>query len=398
MAEIRSYLREREKREQNQTDYRTKIRRHRFGSFLRIAAIVLAVAVIAAVLITRLRDHVYTEYTVVNTVEWKNVPGTTDVRLGETVMTYSRDGAHCTDAKGELLWNQTYEIQELLLDVCGDVAVISAYNGRDVYVVSAEKVLGYFSTNLPIRSVAVSQNGYVAVVMADTGVTHYNIYSATGKILFEGQATMSGSGYPMAVGFSPNGELLQISYIYLDAGIQKTKVAFYNLGPVGDNVTDQLVGVYEYQDVVIPYVRFMNNQTAFAVGDHALMIYRGAQKPVPEAQITYDDEVRSVYYSQDYVGLVFYSQQSGSLYRMQVYDVHGKQMGTYYFDMDYTEIIFDGDTIIVYNDAECSVTTMKQEEKYHGAFDKAVKCLVPLKGSYRYLVVTNDSLDIIQLK
>ena len=379
-------------------NYKDKIRRHRLNGALIILLIILIVAILVTLVAVQYNNQIYTTYTTISTMNRESIPSATDVRLGNTVLTYSKDGAHCTDTKGNILWNQTYEIQDILVDICQDVAAIASYNGRDVYVVSSEEILGSFTTNLPIRSVSVSATGRVVVVMADTGVTHYNTYSPEGKLLFEGEATMSGSGYPMSVSLSPNGELMQISYIYLDAGIQKTHVVFYNLGPVGDNTTDSMVSVSEYKDVLIPYVRFMDNQTAFAVGDNMMMMYQGSQKPMLLAQFMYDDKVKAVFHNEDYVGLIFYSETGTSLYKMNVYSAGGKQVGTYNFDIEYTDVIFTKDSFIVYNDAECLVMTMDNEEKYRGTFSKSVRRMIPLRSAYKYLLVTNDSLDTIQLK
>ena len=267
MADIRSFEQEKEKREQVQEDYRKKIRKHKLGGFLRILLVLLVIGILIIFVSRQYRNHIYTSYEVVSSTEREKIEGTTDIRLGDAILTYSRDGAHCTDSKGNVIWNQTYEIQDILIDTCKDVAVIAEYNGRNVYVVSAQKQLGNFTTNLPIRSVTVSATGRVAVVMTDSGGAYYNVYSAEGEEQYNGYATMTNSGYPMAVSFSPNGELLEVSYIYLDSGVQKTNIAFYNLGAVGENVSDYLVSAYIYDDVLVPFVKFMDNDTGFAVGD-----------------------------------------------------------------------------------------------------------------------------------
>lgn len=398
MAEIRSYLKEKEKREQNKEDYRDRIHKHRMKAVYRVLLVLLAAGILISLLVVQYENHIYTSYDTISSLERETVSGTRDVTLGNSILTYSKDGAHCTDTQGNVLWNQTYEIQDILLDICQDVGVIASYNGRDVYVFNESSLLGSFTTNLPIRSVSVSASGRVVVVMADTSVTHYILYSAEGKALYNGQATMSGSGYPMSVSLSPNGELMQISYIYLDAGVQKTKVVFYNFGPVGTNETDFKVSVFEYTDVLVPYVRFMDNSTAFAVGDNMLLMYKGSQKPVFQASFNYQDEVKAVFYNENYVGLIFYSETGSSLYRMNVYSAAGVQTGSYYFDIEYSDIIFGKDSFIVYNDAECIIMTMNGEEKYRGSFSKSVRRMIPLKSAYKFLIVTNDSLDTIQLK
>lgn len=67
---------------------------------------------------------------------------------------------------------------------------------------------------------------------------------------------------------SPGGELLCVSYIYVDAGVLKTNIVFYNFGPVGANNSDLIVSAYTYTDMLIPYVQFLNDSTAFSVGDN----------------------------------------------------------------------------------------------------------------------------------
>ena len=83
---------------------------------------------------------------------------------------------------------------------------------------------------------------------------------------------------------------------------------------------------------------------------------------------------------------------------MNVYNTDCEQIGTYYFNIEYTDVVFTKEAFIVYNDAECTVMTYKNEQKYSGSFDTSVHLLLPLKTAYKYLLVTGDSLDTIQLK
>ena len=43
---------------------------------------------------------------------------------------------------------------------------------------------------------------------------------------FEKKTTMTQSGYPAAFSLSPNGELVAMSCIFVDAGVVKSKIAF----------------------------------------------------------------------------------------------------------------------------------------------------------------------------
>lgn len=398
MAEIRSYIKEKEKRARGQADYKNKLRKYRLTSVYRILLVLAAVAALIALIVIQYRRHVYTAYDIISSQERTSAAGARDVRLGDSVLTYSRDGAHCTTSGGEVTWNQTYGIQDVRISVCENTVAIGEYNGRSIYVANSEKLLGEITTTMPIRELAVSSTGCVAAVLADTDITWVNFYDSTGKLRYEGRTYMNNSGYPAAISLSPNGNLLCVAYVYVDTGVVKTNVAFYNFGDVGANFSDRLVGGYPYSDLLVPYVRFMNNEAAFAVGDGRLMIYSGGYKPERQGEVLYDAEVKSVFYSDRYVGLVFGADNAEHLYRLDVYNTAAEKVGSYYFDMEYTEIFFEKDNFVIYNESQCQIMTLGGNEKFNGSFSKAVGLMLSTKSAYNYLLVTDGSIDKIQLK
>lgn len=398
MADIKNYLKEKEKREYNQTSYKQKIRKHKLTTVYRIALILAALGAVAALIMVQYKRHIYTGYDILSTITREKSAEATDIRLQDAILTYSKDGAHCSDVKGEVTWNQTYEIQDIKLAMCRDVVAIGNYNGREIYVQNTTGQLGTITTTMPIRNLAVSATGYVTAVLEDTDVTWINTYNPQGENEYSGSARMNDSGYPAAISLSPNGELLAVSYVYVDAGVVKTNVAFYNFGPVGANHSDYIVSVYSYEDILVPQVTFMNDETAFAVGDSRLSIYRGAQKPVEAAGFLYDEEIQSVFYNEKYIGLVFISEDVQYRYRIDVYNSNAQKVGSYYFDMDYTDIFFEEGQFVVYNETECMIKTFDNIEKYRGFFSKAVNLMLPTQTAYKYVLVTDNSIDTIQLK
>lgn len=398
MADIKNYLKEREKREQNQTNYKEKIIKHKLTALYRVLLVAAVLAAIVVLVYVQYKRHVYTGYEIVNSVPRESASEAIDIRLQNSVLTYSKDGAHCTDTKGNVVWNQTYEIQDIKIATCQNAVAIGNYNGRSIYLGNTEKQLGEITTTMPIRNLTVSAAGYVTAVLADTNVTWINTYNAEGETIYSGQTHMQNSGYPAAVSLSPNGELLGVSYVYVDAGILKTNIAFYNFGPVGANQSDYMVSVYTYSDLIVPMVQFMDTETMFAVGDNRLMIYKGSQKPVTQAEYLYDKDIQSVFYSDKYVGLVFLSDDSDARYIMDVYNSKAEKVGSYSFDTDYNDIIFGQDTFTAYNETDCLVMTLEGTEKYNGHFSKSVDLLIPTGSAYKYLLITENSIDTIQLK
>ncbi|MBR3470531.1 MAG: hypothetical protein IKH28_12710 [Lachnospiraceae bacterium] len=384
------------KERQKQSD--KEYARHRLFRFLRIAIILLVLIGGAIYFYVRYQGKIYVGYDVVNSVGRIKVDGAKDVKLGSAILTYSQDGAHSVDVKGVTTWNQSFEIQDIMLATCGGVSAICGYNGHDIYVQSADSQLGLITTNLPIKNLTVADSGRVTAVLEDTKVVWLNTYEPSGQTIYEGQFHMSQSGYPCAISLSPNGDLLAVSFIFVEEGSVVTNIAFYNYGPVGDNQSDQLVSTFTYRDMIVPEIHFLNNSAAFAVADNRLMFYSGAQVPTTKKEHILDREIKAVYYDKDYVGLIFNSDRADSKYVLRVYNASGDQVAERYFDMDYLGVFFEEKTYAIYNATDCVIYTMTGGCKYEGKFDKNVTLMVPTDTPYRYRVVMDDSIDTIQLK
>ena len=380
-------------------DYKDKIRIYRVQNLYRALLIIAAVAVVAIIIRLQYVNHVYTSYTVVSSVERAKASDASDMRLGSSILTYSKDGAHLTDASGNVPWNQTYEIQDITMDAKGSVVGIGNYNGRDIYILDEQRQLCKISTTMPIRNVVVSENGNSTVVIYDTDVTYIDTYDSAGNLLYSGQAHMSGSGYPAALALSPNGKMLAVAYLYVDAGTVKTTVAFYNFGPVGDNYKDYLVGGHDYTDTIVAEVGFLSNSCAYAVADNRLMFYTGDEQPSFKTQyLEYaDKEIRSVYSGNGHLGIIVGSDKEEYKYRMDVYDATGSLTGNFYFSTEYADVFFEKNDFVIYNEAECLIRTYDGKTKFEGSFDSAVNVMLPTDKAYRYVIANDTEITTIQL-
>lgn len=398
MANIREYLKRKEKRDIDKNaiprvSYREKIKSHKFTIFYRIILVVILIAAITAAALIQWQNKVYTENVELSSV---GINITQDVKLmpfSGHLLSYSKDGANCMDTKGNAVWNQTFEMQNPMVDICQNVVAIGDYNGRTIYVMDTTGALGNITTNRPVRDFCVASNGVVAAVLDDTDVTLICLYDAKGNELVRFRTTMKESGYPVNVSISPSGELVCVSYMFVDSGQMKSSVAFYNFGAVGQNNTDNYVSGYDYLNAIVPLTHFLDNRSIFAVSDDRIMFYSGAQKPVSVAETLVSEEIRGVYYGDEYIGLVFNSTQGSSRYRLDVYQKSGAFQQSIEFDLEYTNILFHEDQIIIHNESQCSIYNSKGVQKYDGKFSKTVLVLIPLSGNYRYMVVTPDSIE-----
>lgn len=400
MPNVREYLKKRKERtdDKPRVSYREKIKSHRFTIFYRTVLVILLVVAAGAAFYIQWQNKIYTQSTVLSSVEISIPQDTKLIPFSGYLLTYSKDGASCVDGKGNTVWNETFEMQNPMIDTCKSAAAIGDYNGRTIYVVNTSQLLGSITTSKPIRSLCVASNGVVAAVLDDTDVTWIYLFDAQGNELVHFRTTMKESGYPVSVSISPSGELVCVSYLFVDGGQMKSSVAFYNFGAVGQNSTDNYVSGYDYLDAVVPVTRFLDNKSVFAVSDDRIMFFSGAQKPVSTAECLLGDDVQGVYYGDEYIGLVFNSTESDKRYRMEVYNKSGSLSQVLEFDIDYTDIVFFEDQVIIYNETECRIYSSNGVEKYAGNFEKSALMLIPAGSKYRYIVVTPDSIDTVELK
>lgn len=374
-----------------------RIIQHRFRIFFRTIIIIVAVAAVAVGTFLSIKNRTYTGYEVIESVERKEVLDAKSLEYNGNLLSYSRDGVSCTNAKGVVLWNQTFEMQSPIMDMEGDKVAFGDYNGSVIYVMDSTGPICQIDTMMPIRNFCVAENGTVAAILDEGNVTWIYLYDAEGNTIAYFKTTMKKSGYPVSVAVSPNGMMVQVAYVYVESGFMRSSVAFYNFGPVGQNEIDNFVGGYDYTDTVVPYVRFLDDRTAFAVGDSRLMLYEGAQIPTSSWENLLTEEIQSVYYNENYIGLVYYNVSGESTYKMDIYARDGKIADTVKFNIEYSDIQLYKDKVIIYDEKECLIHNIGGQDVLSVPFDKAVMAVIPTSAFNRYIFVTADSIDTVEL-
>ncbi|MCM1182216.1 MAG: DUF5711 family protein [Roseburia sp.] len=389
---------ERDSQSRDRKSLNSMLARHRQIKLYTVLGILAIIAVVALCLYFNWKNMVYSDYEVVQQNDWTRAGETKCLNLSGSLFTYSKDGMSCTDTKGKVVWNQTYEMQNPMVRTCGRTVAVGDYNGRSIYVADTQGILGTIDTAMPIRDFCVSEKGIVATVLDDSNVTAIYLYSTTDTSpLVYFKTTMSKSGYPIAIDISGDGTQMAVSYLKAESGKVYSGVGFYNFSAVGQNYTDNLVGGYGYFDAVVPLIHFMGNDTIFAVADNSLMFYQGRQIPENTMNITISEEIQSVWYSDTHVGLVFHNQSDENAYRLDVYDTNARKVSEIYFDVDYTDILFDTAGIMIRSDNELLIYDWDGRLKYEGGFKERVVCLLPSGSISKYTIVTDNTIQQITL-
>ena len=376
-----------------------KIRAHRrkILGWTGIAVVVLLLVLVAGYIYFQTR--VYSKYEVIKSVTREDSVGTKFVSFAGNVLKYGKDGALCIDEENQLIWNQTYEMEAPIVDVCEGYAIIAEKKGNQIYIMDAKGKCGEIETNMPIQRVQVANQGTVAILMEQDGTGYLQLYDKEGTFLAEGEVHTENSGYPLDITLSNDGRKMAVSLLDINEGNVKNTITFYNFGSVGQNEIDNIVGTYAYSDMIFPKIEFLTNDTMVAFGDQKAIIFEGTQKPQVKKEIPLKQEVRSIFYNEIYIGFVFNNDDAKQPYKMSVYDLRGTEEMSENFDMDYSEISFlENNEICIRNDLECSIYNLRGNRKFHYNFENNIWKVFSTNNSREYIFMMNGETQKVRLK
>ncbi len=375
-----------------------KILRHRTEILIRVGIVIVVLLLATGFFYFSYLNKEYDSINVVKSSDSVVTMGSEVMRFGNCILVYSNDGMKCVNEKGDVIWNETFQMQNPMIDISGDVVGIADYNGSMIYMMNKSGKLGTINTGMPIRKFCVSAKGLAIAILDDSDITPIHIYDTSGNTVAYFSTSMRNSGYPIDIAITESGYVVAVSYLYVDNASYKTDVAFYNFGEVGQNQTDNLVSGYTYSNAIVPEVRFIDNSNAVAVADNRLMFYTGDQKPISSGEVLVENEIAAVYYGEQYVALVFNNTGDGDRYTVNIYDRNGKIKDTISFNIMYEDILITGNHIVVYSSDECLVHVIGGIDKYNGPLEGGVLAMLPTGVNYRYVLVTNESIQTVELK
>lgn len=396
MPDIREFLKI--KKSQEDVSYKKNLVIHKISVFYRIIIVVVVIIAIGVGTYVYFENKVYTEYNVVSKTERTDASTTIYKKYLDGILKCNNDGASYTDYSNNVLWNETFEMQNPLIDICNEYVGIADKEGNSIYVFNKKGLQSKIEINEPIEQLQVASQGVVYAVLDDGNNSMIYAYDNEGSVLAKSKQPMAKSGYPIDISVSDDGEKLAVSYLYVDSGIMKTDIAFYNFGSVGQNKSDHIVSGYTYENIVFPSISFVNQTTAVAFGDNKIGIYKGKQKPEMTKEIEVKDEMKGVYHSDRYFGLVFTNSDAGKKYRIEIYDLEGEKVLTLKFDQDYNDIIINDDKFIIVSEMGFSVYNMSGLEKFHYDSQKALLNVIPKSGKNKFVIIDAGGTQEISLK
>ena len=385
--------------EAEKRDYKKQLREHRIKILRRTLIIAVIVLLVVAGLGIYMSLRQYSEYDVRAAVERTDTKATVFKEFKGNILKYSNDGASYTDHNNEMIWNQTYEMSHPAVDLCGDYLCLYDKKGKKIFIMNQKGLVRSIETNMPISTVSIAAQGTVAVLMENQTSGVLSLYDKEGNQLVSGAIHGEKGGFPIAIALSDDAIKLAVSMLDINSGKARSTLAFYNFGKVGENEIDHVVSAVTYDDMVIPELDFVSKDCLLAIGDTKLMVFEGTQKPSFKTEIVYKEQVNSIFYNENYYGVVYHSNDATVNKLLQVYDLTGKLCMETTLETEYTAVeLLSSNEVCVRNRNACDIYTTRGVYKFHHEFDEELYAVIPGKGSLNYTFVLDGVTTQTRLK
>ena len=376
-----------------------KIQEHRKKRMIRIL-IVVAICIVLFLLCMIFR-HVkhYYAYRPLTSIERTDTEATQFSQFQGKEVKYSNDGASLIDVNGDTVWTQSFDMQDPVLAVRNEYLAFADRGGKVIYILNGEGLQGKVSVDLPIDKIDVSDKGTVAALMTENSAAHLGLYDLSGTRLVEGALHFENSGVPMDLSISSDGMKLAMSLLDIETGQCRSSINVYDFDAAGQQKTDNLAGTFQYEDTVIPEIAYLDNDRLIAFADNKLIPLTAGTKPGEGRIVELDKEVKAVFHSDRYVGLLLAQGSKKSGNTLAIYNESGTVVKEIPLDEGYSKasFLYNGE-ICLLRGKRCAIYTMNGLQKYKGN-SNTTNYEVLSTGRYRrYLFIREGKTELVRLK
>ena len=142
-----------------------KLRAHRRKVAVLVVFVLLLLTAAAIVTYIYYENKIYSSYDVISSTERSDTSASDFTEFQGKLLKCTNDGAVYTDLVGNLIWNQTYEMDHPVVQKNGNYVAIYELNGTQVYILDTINLQGSIHTTMPIQKVSIAAQGTAAVLM-----------------------------------------------------------------------------------------------------------------------------------------------------------------------------------------------------------------------------------------
>lgn len=380
-------------------DERKKKKRRRFRLLVISigAALVIGIAAIVTVSYYYM-NRSFSGYDVVSEVARADSNNVTYRSFQNKLLKYSRDGISLLDGNGKTLWNGGYEMENPMVDVCGDYVAVADIGAKKFYVYNGKDSGVDMEMAFPIGRLKVAANGKVAVLLHDEDsdvINIYDPYNTVEPLMVEVPTNVTDNGYPLDFDISPDGDSLVAAYMLADGGMEN-KVCFYNFTEVGQD-QNTLVGGKSFEKNMISCIKFIAEDEVAIFYENGFSFFENMKKPEMVFEKTFEKDIKSLAYDEDHILVLTGNAGSTEDQFAHLFSFRGKEEMSEKIGYKYTNIIMADQEIIFTDDQSCHILRKNGKEKFSFDFGKKYEYFFPAQSDNQYFLLDGTTIKKIKI-
>ncbi len=361
------------------------------------AVLLLGILAFAGYRIYKYINDPYTGFTAAYSEEILYGDGIIYVPYLEGYIRVSKDGAEAVDSDGLRLWNMSYVMNNPSVAVCGKYASVADIGGLVAVVTDGAGNMSRVEMPYRIEEVECSQAGVTAIRMNDASDDYIRLVDLAGEKIAEIKTVEAKDGFPVDIALSYDAKKLVTSYLVIDGESSKGWLTFYNFGNVGQDYTNNITGIFKY-DEVVPAVMFLGKNSACAFFDDELRFFSVSEVPSEGKKVELDEFIISASACDKGVVVMENSKESGITSVTKAFDTAGNLQFESKSSNELKGAMYYGKNLLFYNEYACQILDINGKVIFNGNFGGlAIRKLMPSNGKDRLLLFENGKVTTIRL-
>ena len=317
---------------------------------------------------------------------------------------YSGNGIEYQKTFGRSQWNVALSYAHPFLVKSDSYALLGDKGENTLILFNEDGKVRELTLKYPIIQATVSNQGIMEVILEGTNSNYIQVYNKKGELIADTRSSVADTGYPISAAISPDGTQLAVSYYSIEGTTGKTSIAVYDFSRQlqSDDVT--LKHVFYYDDILIPKISFIDDNTVAAFGGNVTYFYniKDTSKTKKEVKkIKFTSDIESIFENDKYIGYVVNNTETPEKgkYILQIYNKNGVKKSECKLDMNYDSIRIWGKEIIATRENECTILDIKGNILFQGVLEgNTIESIIPAKGWRSYYVIFRDKIVKMQLQ
>ena len=312
------------------------------------------------------------------------------------IVRFNREGVMFLNQRNREQWVQPAEFHNPVFVSSDQAFSIFDQGGNRIQVFNTRGLIGEFETSFPIQRLTVSNQGVVSVILRNEESPLIMTFDAVGNLLVEKQVPFATQGYPTALALSRDGTVLAVGYLSVNEGRLSSTVVHYSFANRPLASPDFIVGSEEFEERVIVELFFTDHDLSIAITDTSFVIFEDMISPSVREHIYIDEEIISVFYTNQYIGYVVINQERVG-YELKLFNTYGEEVMSRGFTGEYSNIRMIENDIIMFDGFGVCIISRQGVIRFQGNLEVNPSLVIPAFGVNRFHVMSDSDLRVITL-